>query len=182
MNVGSRISVRQGGDGRKSTWARSAAYLDPMDMLRGTLFGLMAIFIVDIDSISNDTCRGSETMPIIAVAEYVSSMLFFRYLSALVADRRDLSRRARAHDHRRQVCTKIAGQRACHGFCRLLGDRGLAYDCNRAAAPTSGLSNWPGARSGGFYLEILLPTLPMLSISMTSSAVMRSVGDARRTI
>ena len=32
------------------------------------------------------------------------------------------------------------------------------------------------------YLMILLPTLPMLALGMTSSAVLRSVGDARRAM
>jgi putative MATE family efflux protein len=32
------------------------------------------------------------------------------------------------------------------------------------------------------YLQILLPTLPMLALGMTSSAVLRSVGDARRAM
>jgi putative MATE family efflux protein len=33
-----------------------------------------------------------------------------------------------------------------------------------------------------FYLDVLLPTLPFLSLGMTSSAVLRSVGDARRAM
>ena len=33
-----------------------------------------------------------------------------------------------------------------------------------------------------FYLVVLVPTLPILSLGMTSSAVLRSVGDARRAM
>ncbi len=38
------------------------------------------------------------------------------------------------------------------------------------------------ARLAEIYLYIILPTLPLLAVGMTSSAVLRSVGDARRAM
>jgi putative MATE family efflux protein len=142
--------------------------------------GLMAIFAGDLANILFLSRTGDDA--VVAAVGYASSILFFSTsigiglsiaTAALVAPAigggfRARARRLSAHAH---VLTffvsailSIALWFGIEWILSRLGATGRAH-----ALATS-------------YLTILLPTLPMLALGMTSSAVLRSVGDARRAM
>ena len=142
--------------------------------------GLMAIFAGDLVNIFFLSRYGDEA--VVAAIGYASSILFFSTsigiglsiaATALVAPAigaglRARARRLSAHAH---VLTFLASGIlsivlwfGIDELLTLLGARGRAHTL------------------AGNYLMILLPTLPMLALGMTSSAVLRSVGDARRAM
>jgi putative MATE family efflux protein len=142
--------------------------------------GLMAIFAGDLANILFLSRTGDDA--VVAAIGYASSILFFSTsigiglsiaTTALVAPAigaglRVRARRLSAHAH---VLTflvsavlSIALWFAIEWILTKLGATGRAH----ALATT--------------YLMILLPTLPMLALGMTSSSVLRSVGDARRAM
>lgn len=142
--------------------------------------GLMAIFAGDLANILFLSLSGDDA--VVAAVGYASSILFFSTsigiglsiaATALVAPAigaglRVRARRLSAHAH---VLTFLVSAIlsivlwfAIEWLLTRLGATGRAH----ALATT--------------YLMILLPTLPMLALGMTSSAVLRSVGDARRAM
>jgi putative MATE family efflux protein len=142
--------------------------------------GLMAIFAGDLANILFLSRTGDES--VVAAIGYASSILFFSTsigiglsiaTTALVAPAigaglRVRARRLSAHAH---VLTFLVSAVlsiilwfAIEWILAKLGATGRAH----ALATT--------------YLMILLPTLPMLALGMTSSSVLRSVGDARRAM
>ena len=142
--------------------------------------GLMAIFAGDLANIYFLSRTGDEA--VVAAIGYASSILFFStsigiglsiaatslVSPALGAGLRVRARRLSAHAH---VLTAVASALlsaflwfTIEWLLSLLGASGRAH----ALATT--------------YLTILIPTLPMLALGMTSAAVLRSVGDARRAM
>lgn len=142
--------------------------------------GLMAIFAGDLANILFLSRTGDDS--VVAAIGYASSILFFSTsigiglsiaTTALVAPAigaglRVRARRLSAHAH---VLTFLVSAVlsiilwfAIEWILTKLGATGRAH----ALATT--------------YLMILLPTLPMLALGMTSSSVLRSVGDARRAM
>jgi putative MATE family efflux protein len=142
--------------------------------------GLMAIFAGDLANILFLSRTGDEA--VVAAIGYASSILFFSTsigiglsiaTTALVAPAigaglRVRARRLSAHAHvltfAVSAILSIALWFAIEWLLTRLGAAGRAH----SLATT--------------YLTILLPTLPMLALGMTSSAVLRSVGDARRAM
>lgn len=142
--------------------------------------GLMAIFVGDLAniyflSLSNDQA-------VVAAVGYASSILFFStsigiglsiaamamVAPALGAGLRVRARRLSGHAH---ILTFLVSAAlsivlwfAIEWLLSLIGAKGEAH------------------RLATIYLMILLPTLPMLAVGMTSMAVLRSVGDARRAM
>ncbi|MEQ1669658.1 MAG: MATE family efflux transporter, partial [Hyphomicrobium sp.] len=142
--------------------------------------GLMAIFAGDLANIYFLSLSGDDA--VVAAVGYASSILFFStsigiglsiaatalVAPALGAGLRARARRLSAHAH---VLTFLVSAAlsiivwfGIEWFLTKLGATGQAH-----SAATD-------------YLMILLPTLPMLALGMTSSAVLRSVGDARRAM
>ena len=142
--------------------------------------GLMAIFAGDLANIFFLSRMGDDA--VVAAVGYASSILFFSTsigiglsiaATALVAPAigaglRARARRLSAHAH---VLTflisailSIVLWFGIEWLLTLLGAKGRAHELATS------------------YLMILLPTLPMLALGMTSSAVLRSVGDARRAM
>lgn len=142
--------------------------------------GLMAIFAGDLANIYFLARTGDEA--VVAAVGYASSILFFStsigiglsiaatalVSPALGARLRVRARRLSAHAH---VLTFIVSAVLSvvlwifiAPMLTYLGATGRAHDL------------------ASIYLTWLLPTLPMLALGMTSSAVLRSVGDARRAM
>ncbi len=142
--------------------------------------GLMAIFVGDLANIWFLSRLGDEA--VIAAVGYASSILFFTIsigiglsiaATSLVSPAIGAGHRVRAR--RLAVNTHLAS-----GIASLVLGLGVWL-----AAP------WMLAKLGATgrahaladaYLDILLPSLPLLSVAMTSAAVLRSVGDARRAM
>ncbi|HEY8194959.1 MAG TPA: MATE family efflux transporter [Hyphomicrobium sp.] len=142
--------------------------------------GLMAIFVGDLANIYFLSRLGDEA--IVAAVGYASSILFFATsigiglsiaATSLVAPALGAGRRMRA----RRLATNA---------------HMLAFAVSTVAAVILWLTIGPllellGAHDRTLdlatgYLKILLPTLPVLSSAMASSAVLRSAGDARRAM
>ncbi len=142
--------------------------------------GLMAIFAGDLANIYFLSLAGDDA--VVAAVGYASSILFFStsigiglsiaatalVAPALGAGLRARARRLSAHAH---VLTFIVSALlsvvlwfAIEWLLTKLGAVGRAHALATA------------------YLTILIPTLPMLALGMTSSSVLRSVGDARRAM
>jgi putative MATE family efflux protein len=142
--------------------------------------GLMAIFVGDLANIYFLSLGGDEA--VVAAVGYASSILFFStsigiglsiaamalVAPALGAGLRARARRLSAHAH---VLTFLASATLSiilwFAIERILTLIGAAGETHRLAT---------------VYLTILIPTLPMLALGMTSMAVLRSVGDARRAM
>lgn len=142
--------------------------------------GLMAIFIGDLANIYFLSQIGDEA--IVAAVGYASSILFVStsigiglsiaatalIAPALGASRRVRARRLSANAHVLSFLASALLSAVLWVFVkdllRLLGASGAALEYATV------------------YLRILLPTLPMLAVAMTSAAVLRSVGDARRAM
>jgi putative MATE family efflux protein len=142
--------------------------------------GLMAIFAGDLANIYFLSRTGDEA--VVAAVGYASSILFLStsigiglsiaatslVAPALGAGFRVRARRLSAHAH---VLTFVVSAVLSLILWLLIPS----------------LLTWLGATGrshvlASTYLAILLPTLPMLALGMTSAAVLRSVGDARRAM
>lgn len=142
--------------------------------------GLMAIFLGDLANIFFLGRLGDEE--IVAAVGYASSIQFLTIsigiglaiaatslvAPALGAGHRGRARRLSVNSH---VWTFVASSvlalavwLSIDPLLSLLGASGRTLDLGRT------------------YLSILVPTLPLLSLGMTSAAVLRSVGDARRAM
>lgn len=151
-----------------------------LEMTAAGAIGLMAIFVGDLANIYFLSLGGDEA--VVAAVGYASSILFVStsigiglsiattalVAPALGAGRRVRARRLSAHAH---VITFFASAVlsvllwfAAEALLSLLGAKGRTLELATG------------------YLKILLPTLPMLALGMASSAVLRSVGDARRAM
>lgn len=142
--------------------------------------GLMAIFLGDLANIYFLSLSGDHT--VVAAVGYASSILYFSTsvgiglsiaASSLVApavgaNRRTRARRLSTHAHLIAFAVSAlfaaAIWIAIPWILRALGAAGQSH----ALAVT--------------YLKILTPTLPLLALAMTSSAVLRSLGDAKRAM
>ena len=142
--------------------------------------GLMAIFAGDLANIYFLSRTGDEA--VVAAVGYASSILFLStsigiglsiaatslVAPALGAGFRVRARRLSAHAHVLSFVVSAVLSLILWllipSLLAWLGATGRAH----ALAST--------------YLAILLPTLPMLALGMTSAAVLRSVGDARRAM
>lgn len=151
-----------------------------LEMTGAGAVGLMAIFVGDLANIYFLSLAGDQA--VVAAVGYASSILFFSIsigiglsiaatslvAPALGAGLRVRARRLTAHAH---VLTFVASSvlslmlwLSIDWLLHLLGAEGRAFD------------------QAKIYLEIILPTLPLLATGMTSMAVLRSVGDARRSM
>jgi putative MATE family efflux protein len=142
--------------------------------------GLMAIFAGDLANILFLSRTGDDA--VVAAVGYASSILFFSTsigiglsiaATALVAPAigaglRVRARRLAAHAH---VLTFFVS-----AILSIVLWFGIEWILTRLGATGRAHS------LATTYLTILLPTLPMLALGMTSSAVLRSVGDARRAM
>jgi putative MATE family efflux protein len=142
--------------------------------------GLMAIFVGDF---ANILFLGSlHDEQVLAAAGYASTVLFFLIsagvgmaiaATSLVAPAlgaRDLGRARRLSTH----ATLIAA--AAMALIAAIVWMALPYCLGRLGATGRTLAH---ARE---FLTIVLPSLPMLAMAMTASAVLRSAGDARRSM
>jgi putative MATE family efflux protein len=142
--------------------------------------GLMAIFAGDLANILFLSRTGDDA--VVAAVGYASSILFFSTsigiglsiaATALVAPAigaglRVRARRLSVHAH---VLTFFVS-----AVLSIVLWFGIEWILTRLGATGRAHS------LATTYLTILLPTLPMLALGMTSSAVLRSVGDARRAM
>lgn len=142
--------------------------------------GLVAIFLGDLANILFLSRLGDEA--VVAAVGYASSILFFTIsvgiglsiaATALVspaigAGRRARARRLSASAHLATIL--VAGAFAVVVFVTISPLLGLLGADGRTKALAEG------------YLRILVPSLPMLASAMTSAAVLRSTGDARRAM
>ncbi len=142
--------------------------------------GLMAIFLGDLANIFFLGRLGDEA--VVAAVGYASSIQFLTIsigiglaiaatslvAPALGAGQRGRARRLSVNSH---VWTFVVSSM-------------LALIVWLAIDPLLGLLGASGRTLdlGGSYLSILVPSLPLLSLGMTSSAVLRSVGDAKRAM
>lgn len=151
-----------------------------LEMTGAGAVGLMAIFVGDLANIYFLSLSGDQA--VVAAVGYASSILFFStsigiglsiaamalVAPALGAGLRSRARRLSVHSH---ILTFLVSSVlsvvlwfAVEKILTLIGATGEAH------------------RLATIYLMILLPTLPMLALGMTSTAVLRSVGDARRAM
>lgn len=142
--------------------------------------GLMAIFLGDLANIFFLGRLGDEA--IVAAVGYASSIQFLTIsigiglaiaatsvvAPALGAGQRGRARRLSINSH---VWTFVISSV-------------LALVVWLSIGPLLGLLGATGRthQLGASYLSILVPSLPLLSLGMTSSAVLRSVGDAKRAM
>jgi putative MATE family efflux protein len=142
--------------------------------------GLVAIFAADLANILFLSWLGDEA--IVAAAGYASSILFFTtsvgiglsiaasslVSPALGARNREAARRLSINAHLAalvvsSVFAVVVGL-SLPWLMSLLGATGRAHE------------------AGVSYLAILIPSTPLLALAITSSAVLRSAGDARRAM
>lgn len=142
--------------------------------------GLVAIFIGDLANILFLSWLRDEA--VVAAVGYASSILFFTISigiglsiaatavvsAAIGAGQRTRARRLTVNAHIATfVVSALLGLAVWYLVPYLLGLIG-------AKGRTLALA--------GDYLDIIVPSLPMLALAMTSAAVLRSVGDARRAM
>ncbi|RUO99736.1 MATE family efflux transporter [Hyphomicrobium sp.] len=170
--------VRRGGEGPKFVTGSLLRHI--LAMTAAGAIGLMAIFVGDLANIYFLSRIGDDA--IVAAVGYASSILFFStsigiglsiaatslVAPALGAQRRARARRLTANAHvlafAFSAIASLLLWLTVGPALRLLGASGRTFDL------------------ASFYLAYLLPTLPFLALGMTSSAVLRSVGDARRAM
>ena len=151
-----------------------------IEMTGAGAFGLMAIFAGDLANIYFLSLAGDQD--VVAAVGYASSILFFStsigiglsiaatalVSPALGAGRRMRARRLAVHAHVLTIAVSSVLSLALwlniNGLLQLLGAKGRALEL------------------ATIYLTILLPTLPLLAAGMASIAVLRSAGDARRSM
>lgn len=142
--------------------------------------GLGAIFLSDLANIVFLSWLGDQT--VLAAIGYASSIQFFTISigiglgiasttlvsRALGARRRDRARRLSAHAHLASLIvgtvSAVLVYLAIPWLLTLLGATGRTHE------------------HATLFLEILTPSIPMLSVAMASAAVLRSAGDARRAM
>ena len=151
-----------------------------LEMTGAGALGLMAIFVGDLANMYFLSLAGDET--VIAATGYASTILFFStsigiglsiaatslVAPAIGANLRGPARRLSTHTH--VFAALISGvASAVLWFCvpALLDLLGAAGRAKLLAE---------------IYLYVVMPTLPFLALGMTSSAVLRSVGDAKRAM
>lgn len=151
-----------------------------LEMTGAGALGLMAIFFGDLVNMYFLSFAGDEA--VIAAVGYAGSILFFStsigiglsiaatslVAPAIGAKRRSTARRLSTHSHILAFLISAALS-VVLWFCirpllTLLGAEGRALEFAE------------------IYLAILIPTLPLLATGMTASAVLRSIGDARRAM
>lgn len=151
-----------------------------LTMTAAGALGLMAIFVGDLANIYFLSRLNDEA--VVAAVGYASSILFFAtsvgiglsiaatalVSPALGAGRRMRARRLAVNAHLlafiASTLIAILLWFAIVPLLELLGAGGRTLDLAKV------------------YLEILVPTLPVLALAITSSAVLRSAGDARRAM
>jgi putative MATE family efflux protein len=142
--------------------------------------GLMAIFVGDLANIYFLSRLGDEA--IVAAVGYASSILFFSTsigiglsiaATSLVAPALGAGRRIRAR--------RLAANAHVLAFVFAAVLSALLW---LAIGPLLQMLGATGRtlELAALYLKILIPTLPFLSLGMTSAAVLRSAGDARRAM
>lgn len=142
--------------------------------------GLMAVFLGDLANIFFLGRLGDEA--IVAAVGYASSIQFLTTsigiglaigATSLVAPALGAGQRGRA----RRFSVNA------HAWTFVISSI-LALAVWFAIDPLLGLLGASGRthQFGASYLSILVPSLPLLSLGMTSSAVLRSVGDAKRAM
>lgn len=159
----------------------SGSILRHILVMTGTgAIGLVSIFLGDLANIFFLSRLGDEA--IVAAVGYASSILFVTVAiglglaiaaTALVSPAIGAGRRARAR--RLSVHAHIMSFAVAAAFALAIW------------LTLSPMLDWLGAtgRTKDLaigYLHILVPSLPLLSLAMTSSSVLRSVGDARRAM
>jgi putative MATE family efflux protein len=171
-------TARRGTEGPKFVTGSLLRHI--LTMTSAGAIGLMAIFVGDLANIYFLSRLGDES--IVAAVGYASSILFFATsvgiglsiaATALVSPALGAGRRMRARRLSANalmlaliVSTLIAVALwlAIEPLLELLGAGGRALDLATV------------------YLRILVPTLPFLALAITSSAILRSAGDARRAM
>lgn len=151
-----------------------------LNMTAAGALGLMAVFIGDLANMYFLSLAGDQT--VVAAVGYASSILFFSTsigiglsiaASALVspaigANLRARARRLSAHAHVLafgiSATLSLVLWLLIPNLLTLLGATGRTHEL------------------AAHYLVILIPTLPFLAMGMASTAVLRSVGDARRAM
>lgn len=151
-----------------------------LEMTAAGAVGLMAIFVGDLANMYFLSLAGDEA--VVAAVGYASSILFFStsigigFLIAAVtlvapaigAGQRVRARRLSAHAHLLSIAVcavlSIVIWFSIPSLLSMLGASGRTHEL------------------ASRYLEILIPTLPMLASGMASSGVLRSQGDARRAM
>ncbi|MEQ1718727.1 MAG: MATE family efflux transporter [Hyphomicrobium sp.] len=151
-----------------------------LEMTGAGAIGLMAIFLGDLANIFFLSRAGDQS--VVAAVGYASSILYFSTsigiglsiaTSSLVAPAIGANVRARARrlsSHAHLLAFFISAMFAfvlwffIPALLRMLGAEGEVL------------------RLATVYLAILIPTLPLLAVAMTSMAVLRSVGDAKRSM
>ena len=151
-----------------------------LNMTAAGALGLMAVFIGDLANMYFLSLAGDQT--VVAAVGYASSILFLSTsigiglsiaASALVspaigANLRARARRLSAHAHVLAFAISAAFSLVLWllipNLLALLGATGRTHAL------------------AAHYLSILVPTLPLLAMGMASTAVLRSVGDARRAM
>ncbi len=142
--------------------------------------GLGAIFLGDFANIAFLAWLKDDA--VIAAVGYASSILFFTVsvgiglsIAAISLVSREIGARRREEACRLTVNVHLA----------TLGVALITTVIVWLSIPW--LLTWLGATGrthelGARYLAIIVPSLPMMSLAMTSSAVLRSVGDAKRSM
>jgi putative MATE family efflux protein len=171
-------TVRRGGEGPKFVTGSLLRHI--LAMTGAGAVGLMAIFIGDLANIYFLSRLGDEA--VVAAVGYASSILFFSTsigiglsiaATSLVAPTLGARRRMRAR--------RLAANAHVLAFLFSGAASVLLWLAIRQLLEALGA----GGRTldlAAFYLRVLVPTLPVLSLGMTSAAVLRSVGDARRAM
>ncbi len=159
----------------------SGSILRHILVMTGTgALGLMAIFAGDLANMWFLSRIGDEA--IVAAVGYASSILFFTIsigiglsiaATSLVSPALGAGRRVRARRLSVNVHLASFGASLLLGLVVWLASPWLLGRLG-ASGRTLVLAS--------AYLNILVPTLPFLSVAMTSAAVLRSVGDARRAM
>ncbi len=174
------IAVRSRRDAAPPKFVTGSILRHILVMTGAGAIGLMAIFAGDLANIYFLASTGDQA--VVAAVGYASSILFFStsigiglsiaatalVAPALGAGLRVRARRLSVHAH---VLTFVVSA-ALSVILWLLIEPMLRY--LGAEGRTLALATT--------YLAWLLPTLPMLALGMTSAAVLRSVGDARRAM
>ena len=127
--------------------------------------GLMAIFVGDLANIYFLSQLGDQA--IVAAVGYASSILYFSTsigIGLSIATTALLAANAHVLAFVSAAVLSLALWLAIRPLLEILGATGRTLDL------------------ATLYLEILLPTLPFLSLGMISAAVLRSAGDARRAM
>ncbi|MCB1484019.1 MAG: MATE family efflux transporter [Hyphomicrobiaceae bacterium] len=151
-----------------------------IEMTAAGALGLMAIFLGDLANIYFLSVAGDET--VVAAIGYASSILFFStsigiglsiaassvVSPAVGANVRSKARRLSTHTHVLAFGVSAIVSLVMWFFIPWLLEILGAKDRTHALA--------------SIYLEILIPTMPLIALGITSSAVLRSVGDAKRAM